>query len=107
MPPPGAIPPGALPPGMPIPGGCPPGMLPGMVPRMPPPGIPPPGMLPGMPLMGEWSEHKTADGRVYYYNMRTMHSTWERPKELNQGPKIPGMPPGIAAGSIQNYCLCQ
>ena len=30
----------------------------------------------------EWSEFKTADGRPYFYNSRTMQSTWEKPKEL-------------------------
>uniref|UniRef100_T1IIS2 Transcription elongation regulator 1 n=1 Tax=Strigamia maritima TaxID=126957 RepID=T1IIS2_STRMM len=30
----------------------------------------------------EWSEHKTPDGRTYYYNCRTMESTWEKPQTL-------------------------
>jgi len=32
--------------------------------------------------VSEWSEHKNTDGRFYYYNSRTMESTWERPKVL-------------------------
>ncbi|XP_056261961.1 transcription elongation regulator 1-like isoform X3 [Pseudoliparis swirei] len=27
----------------------------------------------------EWSEYKTADGKTYYYNNRTLESTWEKP----------------------------
>ncbi|XP_049598678.1 transcription elongation regulator 1 isoform X4 [Syngnathus scovelli] len=59
------------------------------------------GMLPGMgpPLVSmmhpqlalsaapalqlpEWSEYKTVDGKTYYYNNRTMESTWEKPQSL-------------------------
>ena len=72
----------------------PPGFNPGM--GMPPPGMGPPGT--GMPPpqqtpgqtgtqkpqeVAEWSEHRNAaDGRMYYYNSRTMESTWEKPKAL-------------------------
>ncbi|XP_062262350.1 transcription elongation regulator 1 isoform X2 [Platichthys flesus] len=87
-----------------------PGFPPVMVPpfRVPLPGmhIPLPGMLPGMgpPLVSmmhpglalsaapasmagsmhlpEWSEYKTADGKTYYYNNRTLESTWEKPQSL-------------------------
>lgn len=62
----------------------PPGLLQGMPPRMQIPGMPPPSIL-GMPPR-EWSEHRTADGKVYYYNSRTMQSVWERPKEMDQPP---------------------
>ncbi|EDO43130.1 predicted protein [Nematostella vectensis] len=107
--------PQGLPPGMPpmalsLPGMPPPGLLPppGMPPRLPIPGLGLPGMplpgMPGMPPMGmvkqsEWSEHRTSDGRVYFYNSRTMQSTWERPKEMDQSQQpmaMPGMPPGMA-----------
>ncbi|XP_076024764.1 transcription elongation regulator 1-like isoform X1 [Genypterus blacodes] len=27
----------------------------------------------------EWTEYKTADGKTYYYNNRTLESTWEKP----------------------------
>ncbi|XP_068456314.1 transcription elongation regulator 1 isoform X3 [Clinocottus analis] len=30
----------------------------------------------------EWSEYKTADGKMYYYNNRTLESTWEKPLAL-------------------------
>lgn len=116
---PGIPPPGSFVPGMPPPRLPPPGMIPGMMPpRMPPPGMPPPGL--GMPPMGmppvpkgEWSEHRTANGRVYYYNSRTLQSTWERPKEMDQVlPPIQGMPlpvmpppgmipPGIFPGLVR------
>ncbi|XP_035034920.2 transcription elongation regulator 1 isoform X3 [Hippoglossus stenolepis] len=87
-----------------------PAFPPVMVPpfRVPLPGmhIPLPGMLPGMgpPLVSmmhpqlalsaapasmvgslhlpEWSEYKTADGKTYYYNNRTLESTWEKPQSL-------------------------
>ncbi|XP_045549343.1 transcription elongation regulator 1 isoform X5 [Salmo salar] len=76
--------------------------------RVPLPGmhIPLPGMLPGMasplvPMMHhpqlalaapalaglqlpEWSEYKTADGKTYYYNNRTLESTWDKPLELRE-----------------------
>uniref|UniRef100_A0A671QG94 Transcription elongation regulator 1 n=1 Tax=Sinocyclocheilus anshuiensis TaxID=1608454 RepID=A0A671QG94_9TELE len=90
-----------------------PAFPPVMVPpfRVPLPGmhIPLPGMLPGMapplvPMMHhpqlaitaarasftgalplpEWSEYKTADGKMYYYNNRTLESTWEKPAELKE-----------------------
>lgn len=30
----------------------------------------------------DWSEHKSPDGRKYYYNRRTKQSTWEKPDDL-------------------------
>ncbi|XP_061905164.1 transcription elongation regulator 1-like isoform X3 [Entelurus aequoreus] len=30
----------------------------------------------------EWTEYKTADGKTYYYNNRTLASTWEKPMSL-------------------------
>ena len=107
----GMPPPGPFVPGMPPPRLPPPGMIPGMMPpRMPSPGMPPPGL--GMPPMGlppppkiEWSEHRMADGRVYYYNAKTLQSTWERPKEMDQvPPPMQGMPlPGMyTIGNISN-----
>lgn len=34
------------------------------------------------PEVAEWSEHKTMDGKSYYYNSRTLESVWEKPKAL-------------------------
>ncbi|XP_055498568.1 transcription elongation regulator 1 isoform X4 [Leucoraja erinacea] len=82
--PPVMVPPFRVPlPGMPIP-------LPGMLPGIAPPMVPmlPPqvtmassGHLGGIPG-SEWTEYKTGDGKTYYYNNRTLESTWEKPHEL-------------------------
>uniref|UniRef100_A0A3Q3N7K6 Transcription elongation regulator 1 n=1 Tax=Mastacembelus armatus TaxID=205130 RepID=A0A3Q3N7K6_9TELE len=102
--------PAALPHSVAQPSAAIPAFPPVMVPpfRVPLPGmhIPLPGMLPGMgpPLVSmmhpqltlsaaptsmagslqlpEWSEYKTADGKMYYYNNRTLESTWEKPQAL-------------------------
>ncbi|XP_069589050.1 pre-mRNA-processing factor 40 homolog A isoform X1 [Ranitomeya imitator] len=29
-----------------------------------------------------WTEHKSPDGRIYYYNIETKQSTWEKPDEM-------------------------
>ncbi|XP_051959947.1 transcription elongation regulator 1-like [Xyrauchen texanus] len=96
------------PPGIPA---FPPVMVPPF--RVPLPGmhIPLPGMLPGMgrplvPMMHphltitaapasltrafplpEWTEYKTADGKMYYYNNRTLESTWDKPAVLKERDK--------------------
>ncbi|XP_033126510.1 transcription elongation regulator 1-like [Anneissia japonica] len=93
---------GLLPPpmGMPMPphlAGMPRMPMPGMMPmHMPGPMFPPglsmtppavvamsaPGTAVASPTQSNWSEHHARDGRLYYYNKRTMESTWEKPKEL-------------------------
>uniref|UniRef100_A0A8C5HIV9 Transcription elongation regulator 1 n=1 Tax=Gouania willdenowi TaxID=441366 RepID=A0A8C5HIV9_GOUWI len=30
----------------------------------------------------EWTEYKTADGKTYYHNNRTLESTWEKPQAI-------------------------
>lgn len=40
----------------------------------------------------EWTEYKTADGKTYYYNNRTLESTWEKPQAV------------IDRGKL--YCCC-
>ena len=48
-----------------------------------PPGFPP--VLPGNPQLVPtrvWSDHKTLDGRTYYYNKVTKQSVWEMPKDF-------------------------
>uniref|UniRef100_A0A673XZW7 Transcription elongation regulator 1 n=1 Tax=Salmo trutta TaxID=8032 RepID=A0A673XZW7_SALTR len=84
--PPGVMHPFRVPlPGMHIP-------LPGMLPGMAPPLVPmmhhPQLALAAPALAGlqlpEWSEYKTADGKTYYYNNRTLESTWDKPLELRE-----------------------
>uniref|UniRef100_A0A8C7MX53 Transcription elongation regulator 1 n=1 Tax=Oncorhynchus kisutch TaxID=8019 RepID=A0A8C7MX53_ONCKI len=87
--PPGVMHPFRVPlPGMHIP-------LPGMLPGMGPPLVPmmhhPQLALAAPALSGlqfpEWSEYKTADGKTYYYNNRTLESTWDKPQELREKEK--------------------
>ncbi|XP_036966265.1 pre-mRNA-processing factor 40 homolog A isoform X2 [Acanthopagrus latus] len=107
--PPGIIPPGIMPPmGAPpmgqMPGMMPP-MMPGMMmpPRMPaaavqptgPPGVDSTAAAPGTASTTNgspqedqpkkkslWTEHKSLDGKTYYYNTETKQSTWEKPEDL-------------------------
>ncbi|XP_067084952.1 transcription elongation regulator 1 isoform X2 [Osmerus mordax] len=70
-----------------------PGMAPPLVPMMHPQlALAAPGSLAGASLAGslqlhEWSEYKTADGKTYYYNNRTLESTWEKPQDLRDKEK--------------------
>ncbi|XP_055037163.2 transcription elongation regulator 1 [Misgurnus anguillicaudatus] len=107
--------PQSLPPGLSV--AQPPAAIPAFPPVMVPPfrvplhgmHIPLPGMLQGMgpplvPMMhpqlaltatsmagtlpfSEWTEYKTADGRIYYYNNRTLETTWDKPAELKHRDK--------------------
>lgn len=64
----------------------------GQMPNLPPPAaanvaINPGGngaLNPTIPFAAssDWSEHKSPDGRKYYYNRRTKQSTWEKPDDL-------------------------
>uniref|UniRef100_A0A8C6LEP8 Transcription elongation regulator 1 n=1 Tax=Nothobranchius furzeri TaxID=105023 RepID=A0A8C6LEP8_NOTFU len=38
-----------------------------------------PASMAGSLQLPEWTEYKTADGKTYYYNNRTLESTWEKP----------------------------
>ncbi|XP_032432783.1 transcription elongation regulator 1 isoform X2 [Xiphophorus hellerii] len=84
--PPVMVPPFRVPlPGMHIP-------LPGMLPGMGPPLVsmmhpqltlsPAPASIAGSLQLPEWTEYRTADGKTYYYNNRTLESTWEKPHAL-------------------------
>lgn len=66
------------------------GVLPGIAPSIVPMMHPQvalaasPATLAGATMLSEWSEYKTADGKMYYYNNRTLESTWEKPQELKE-----------------------
>uniref|UniRef100_A0A8C0U3Q9 Transcription elongation regulator 1 n=1 Tax=Cyanistes caeruleus TaxID=156563 RepID=A0A8C0U3Q9_CYACU len=69
------------------------GVLPGMAPPIVPMIHPQvaiaasPASL-GAAAVSEWTEYKTADGKTYYYNNRTLESTWEKPQELKEKEKM-------------------
>ena len=93
-------------------------MAPPLVPMMHPQlALAAPGSLAAASLVGslqlhEWSEYKTADGKTYYYNNRTLESTWERPQDLRDK----GRPltsdlhhaslPGEKGNSDPERCVC-
>lgn len=66
--------------------------LPGMLPGMAPPLVSmmhpqlalsaAPASITGTLQLPEWTEYKTADGKTYYYNNRTLESTWEKPQAV-------------------------
>ncbi|XP_033922502.1 transcription elongation regulator 1 isoform X2 [Melopsittacus undulatus] len=70
------------------------GVLPGMAPPIVPMIHPQvaiaasPATLAGATAVSEWTEYKTADGKTYYYNNRTLESTWEKPQELKEKEKM-------------------
>lgn len=35
-----------------------------------------------------WTEHKSLDGKVYFYNTETKQSTWEKPDELKSPAEV-------------------
>ncbi|KAJ8317664.1 hypothetical protein KUTeg_005568 [Tegillarca granosa] len=44
---------------------------------------PPQTQMPPKPAeVAEWTEHKNSDGRSYFYNSKTMESTWDKPQVL-------------------------
>lgn len=102
-----SFPPILLPPNAPGPGQAPPAMLPGYRPppmmsfnpfassvavippplipgtSLPqPPAIPPPPFAPPSKSAANWTQHKTPEGQVYYYNTVTKQSSWDKPDDL-------------------------
>lgn len=71
---------------LPLPVGVLPGMAPPIVPMIHPQVAiaASPATLAGATAVSEWTEYKTADGKTYYYNNRTLESTWEKPQELKE-----------------------
>lgn len=41
-----------------------------------------PASIGGSLHLPEWTEYKTPDGKTYYYNNRTLESTWEKPAAI-------------------------
>uniref|UniRef100_A0A8V5G0S4 Pre-mRNA-processing factor 40 homolog A n=1 Tax=Melopsittacus undulatus TaxID=13146 RepID=A0A8V5G0S4_MELUD len=98
------VPHGMMPQMMPPMGGPPMGQMPGMMQSVMPgmmmshmsqaamqPTVPPGvnsmdaqvGVAPpGTQKSSTWTEHKSPDGRTYYYNTETKQSTWEKPDDL-------------------------
>lgn len=48
-----------------------------------------PASMAGHLQLTEWSEYKTADGKTYYYNNRTLESTWDKPHILVEKGRLP------------------
>lgn len=56
-------------------------------PLIPPFSVPPPGFGGAFPAPApnpaeQWTEHKSPDGRTYYYNSVTKQSSWQKPDTL-------------------------
>ena len=95
LPPPNFV---LLPPGMsPAPNSAPPPMHSGAF----PPGVMPPNQMSGPPPQSfnafagpqaprppiagtEWAENVAPDGKQYWYNIRTMQTTWAKPKQVEE-----------------------
>ena len=51
-----------------------------------------------------WSEHRNADGKLYYYNKVTRQSVWQKPKDFDLVMPLPagfGMAPPPAAAIVR------
>lgn len=41
-----------------------------------------------LPQKSVWTEHKSMDGKTYYYNTETKQSTWEKPDDLKSPAEV-------------------
>lgn len=41
-----------------------------------------------LPQKSLWTEHKSMDGKTYYYNTETKQSTWEKPDDLKSPAEV-------------------
>lgn len=41
-----------------------------------------------LPQKSVWTEHKSMDGKTYYYNTESKQSTWEKPDELKSPAEV-------------------
>lgn len=48
------------------------------------------GMHPPIPQPGAvaWQEHRTPDGRAYYYNTLTKQTQWTKPEDMMTGAEV-------------------
>lgn len=61
-----------------------------------------PASMAGSLQLPEWSEYKTTDGKTYYYNNRTLESTWEKPLAvLEKGADTDSIFKFVHAGTVK------
>lgn len=52
--------------------------------------------MPGPPAL--WQEARNAEGRVYYYNVQTKATQWNKPFELMTPVEVSAMPAALMTG---------
>lgn len=56
-----------------------------------------------LPQKSVWTEHKSMDGKTYYYNTETKQSTWEKPDDLKSPAEVHMC--NIMSDSLSNHFL--